>query len=178
MKGITGLLCTITLYACLNAGTVDAFSVLSPPSVLTRTKEESPSNFNLIEEAQKKLNEIRLSAAAFSVLSPPCVLTRTKEESSSNLNFIEEAQNKFNEIRLSNYQKKGTKIASSFIPKKYESHPLFSNQHFQTIFGVFIRDAPGCAYVKKSNIISEVLPVAKAVVEAKIGRASCRERVC
>ena len=126
MKGITGLLCTVTIIAWLNAGIVDAFSVLSPPSVSTRTKEES----------------------------------------SSNLNFIEEAQNKFTEIRLSNYQKKGTKIASSFIPEKYESHPLFSNQHFQTIFGVFIRDSSGCAYVKKSNIISEAFPVVKAVVEA------------
>ena len=105
---------------------------------------------------------------AFTPKAPPNRPMRTKE--STKRNFIEEAQNSFvgafTERRLKDYQRKGIPIASSFIPKTYESHPLFRNQHFQTIFGVFVRDSPGCAYIEKSNIISEIFPVGKAIIEA------------
>ena len=63
-------------------------------------------------------------------------------------------------------EKKQLAIAKSFVPDTYRSHPLLTNRHFQTILGVFIRDSPGCAYIEKSNTISELLPVGKAIIDA------------
>ena len=80
---------------------------------------------------------------------------------------------------------------TSFVPKKYNPHPLLANEHVQTILGVFLRDEPGCAYIQpqkqstlgqsqieaitniNSNInfnnilanIRELAPIAKALIK-------------
>lgn len=88
-------------------------------------------------------------------------------------NLRESAQTKNNVLlesitnrRLKNYQKKGITISNSFVPKEYEAHPFLRNRHFQTIFGVFTRNKPGCAYIERSNIVNEIFPVGKAVLES------------
>mmetsp|Transcript_27580 Transcript_27580/g.63234 ORF Transcript_27580/g.63234 Transcript_27580/m.63234 type:complete len:472 (-) Transcript_27580:296-1711(-) len=90
---------------------------------------------------------------------------RTKE--STELNYVQEFLKGFveapAEYKLKKYQERGRAIASSFSERKYEAHPLFMNRHFQTIFGVFVRDSPGCAYIERSNIFAEGFPVLKAV---------------
>jgi len=70
------------------------------------------------------------------------------------------------ERRLREHQNRGIPVASSFIPSEYNPHPLLQNTHLQTILGVFIRDEPGVAYIQKSNVFQEMLPVGKAVLDA------------
>jgi predicted alpha/beta-fold hydrolase len=62
-------------------------------------------------------------------------------------------------------QMKSKPIISTFQPKTFNPHPLLTNEHLQTILGVFIREEPGCAYIdpKASNIVEEILPVVKAI---------------
>jgi len=98
--------------------------------------------------------------------------------SSTKQNLVEEARSQakvsipissdlsiVTEQRLRENQKRGIHVSSSFIPKEYNPHPLLRNRHFQTILGVFIRDHQGAAYIEKTNVIQEVLPVARAVLD-------------
>ncbi len=105
---------------------------------------------------------------AFTLKGPSNRLERIR--GSTKRNFIEEAQktilSEISTRRLNEYQKRSVPIAASFLPEQYEAHPFFRNKHFQTILGVFVRDSPGCAYIEKSNIISEVVPVMKAIINA------------
>jgi predicted alpha/beta-fold hydrolase len=65
---------------------------------------------------------------------------------------------------LQEYQELSKSIATSFKPKTYTPHPLLTNEHLQTILGVFLRDDPGCAYINPNarNTFEEILPVAIA----------------
>ena len=66
---------------------------------------------------------------------------------------------------LTKYQTNSKPILSSFTPKAYNPHPLLTNEHLQTILGVFIRDDPGCAYINPNatNVFQEVFPIVKAI---------------
>jgi len=48
-------------------------------------------------------------------------------------------------------QEKHRPIASSFVPSTFNPHPFLTNNHFQTISGVFLRKNPDCAYVASSD---------------------------
>eukprot|EP00568_Trieres_chinensis_P006991 CAMPEP_0183303456 /NCGR_PEP_ID=MMETSP0160_2-20130417/8889_1 /TAXON_ID=2839 ORGANISM="Odontella Sinensis, Strain Grunow 1884" /NCGR_SAMPLE_ID=MMETSP0160_2 /ASSEMBLY_ACC=CAM_ASM_000250 /LENGTH=548 /DNA_ID=CAMNT_0025466363 /DNA_START=212 /DNA_END=1855 /DNA_ORIENTATION=- len=43
-------------------------------------------------------------------------------------------------------------ISSSFVPSTFDPHPLLTNNHLQTISGVFVRDRPECAYVTDGGL--------------------------
>ncbi len=93
---------------------------------------------------------------------------------------------------LQEYQELSKPIATSFKPKTYTPHPLFTNEHVQTILGVFLRDDPGCAYINPNarNTFEEIVPVAIAFLtklprilgfeqaESKCYYWDERERIC
>lgn len=68
---------------------------------------------------------------------------------------------------LKDYQQQFKPIVTSFQPKPYIPHPLFINEHIQTILGVFLRDEEGCAYINPNakNIMEEITPIGIALIK-------------
>ncbi|KAL7473617.1 hypothetical protein ACHAXS_014100 [Conticribra weissflogii] len=71
-----------------------------------------------------------------------------------------------NDPKLLKLQSKHRQIASSFVPSKFNPPPILRNNHLQSIFGVFLRKIPECAYFDSSirnvagivNQLSQVNP--------------------
>jgi len=107
----------------------------------------------------------------------PSFVSRKLKNTPTSLFFADELVNpniKDDETKISNsntklevQQELARPIASSFEPRTYNPHPLLSNEHLQTILGVFVRDEPGCAYIDPNakNIIEELLPISKALLK-------------
>lgn len=53
---------------------------------------------------------------------------------------------------LRSHQRSSMTIASSFVPRQFDPPPLLSNEHLQTIGGVYLRHRPECAYLTDSGL--------------------------
>lgn len=62
-------------------------------------------------------------------------------------------------------QQKHRTIAESFLPNKFNPHPALTNEHLQTISGVFLRKNMDCAYVEEGvGGVTKVLQAISSIV--------------
>ncbi len=78
--------------------------------------------------------------------------TTSQDSSSSKQTFFPHVKHHENDPLLQELQAKHRPIAASFVPEKFNPHPLLSNCHLQTISGVFLRKNPDCAYITDGGI--------------------------
>lgn len=162
--------CTSTPVTTSNLNKVDKGMTVPRPSFLTLPKTESrrPTSLFFADEVVAPLdNNESLLAVSKSIPNPKYT-------------------------SLQEYQELSKPITTSFKPKTYTPHPLLTNEHLQTILGVFLRDDPGCAYINPNarNTFEEILPVAIAfltklprILGFEQAESECdywdeRERIC
>ncbi len=137
---------------------IKPFGVVSPSltSAKPSLKESNGDNSNAQPQTIEKILPSPLYFAN-EIITDTSKLTET---SPSTTDILSSA------LTLEQHQEKSIPIASSFQPKEYNPHPLLTNEHLQTILGVFIRDEPGCAYINPNanNTFEEMFPIAKAVL--------------
>jgi predicted alpha/beta-fold hydrolase len=83
--------------------------------------------------------------------STPSTASTASTASSSTSTSSSSSSSSSSTTTLQKYQQQSKPIVTSFQPKVYNPHPLLTNEHLQTILGVFIRDEPECAYIPTTN---------------------------